>query len=359
MSVTITSIPEVPKFQFIEPHPLLSMLPMAQPIEITAMQHSILNVGVQEPLRVWRDSKGKQWLIDGRCRQAAAELAFNSKVLSDPPEPAVAANGVALQPETDEFQGTIDDVYNYLKLKMTRKDYTQGQRSAIGVKLYYFEYKKSHSGRLPNPQAEVEGEGALTAEELAKINGVNSYYIVICRQLYREAPDLLDQVASGVLPPAKAKAALAERQRVASPDLPGDIREEEEDGVDKRSDGGDSYTDSDGIPVPDILVAVWQDKAAFGALRTQLSGIRAKIQAVASSKAGGGIEEDVIDKQVEAVMKHLHGAEPLVVCPACNGHGRQKFQRDACGTCGGKGYLTRQDKRRLSVVVTSPDGSEG
>lgn len=330
--------PVVHKFRAFDPHPLLSMFPTGSEEDIAAMQKSVEAHGVQQRIRVWKDGRNKYHLIDGTVRQAGAERAFNAKVNADPPEAPLAANGVPLQPEFDEFVGTQDEVYEFIKTCHVRKHYTPGQKAALGVRLYYYEYKKTHSGKLPDPQKEVSGEGTLTAAELALLYGVNEYYIRICRQLYRDAADLLDAVALGVIPPPKAMADLKKRRAGNAPAALGD---EDGEGEDDREDGGEKFTDADGADVPDNLNPAWEAKSVYKVLRTALTDARQTCAKLAAMDGGGYIDAGVLDKQLSVALGHLHQSEPVVVCSDCDGKGHPRGQRWDCKRCKGLGYLCR------------------
>lgn len=353
-----------PKFREYEHHPLLKLFPTGSEEDLSAMAQSVAEKGVQQRIRIWKDQKGKWWLIDGTVRQEGSRRAFQAAVEADPPRPPLAANGLPLQPEVEEFFGTPDDVYQFIKTTHVRKHYSPGQKAAVGVQLYYFEYKKTHHGKLPTPQQEVEGENALTARELALLYGVNEYYIRICRQLYREAPDLFTSVAMGVIPPPKAKAELTARQKGNSPDAPG----EGEDGEDVQpaaagagEDAGEAdeqLEDAEGTQVPDNQKETFKAKAVFKLLRRDLGKAKEKVATLTSMDAGAFIDVQAIEKQFDALMKHMHSAEPHVVCPACEGRKHQKGQRYECKVCTGTGFLSRAFHAQYKKAQKAAEGGE-
>lgn len=333
-----------PKFKAFDHHPLLALFPTGSEEDLSAMKRDVAQNGVQQRIRIWKDGKGKAWLIDGTVRQEGARRAFQEAVEADPPQPPVAANNIPLQPEFEEFFGTKEDVYRFIKTSHVRKHYTPGQKAALGVQLYYYEYKQTHHGKLPTPQQEVEGDGAMTASELALCYGVNEYYIRICRQLYRDATDLFDAVAMGVIPPAKAKAQLVERQKGTPPELPG------EDGEPADAAGGKDKGEADaemvdalGEPVPDGQKEVFTAKAVFKQVRREVTKMKEKVGVLTGGPAGSYIDAQAVEKQFAALLSHLHGSEPTVVCPECGGKGHRKGQRHQCPTCkDGNGFLSRQ-----------------
>jgi hypothetical protein len=56
-------------------HPLADVFPMVEGRELDELAESIRIHGLREQLRAWRDHDGRAWLVDGRNRRAACELA--------------------------------------------------------------------------------------------------------------------------------------------------------------------------------------------------------------------------------------------------------------------------------------------
>lgn len=348
-----------PVYREFDHHPLLKLFPTGSEEDISAMHRSVAEKGVQQKIRVWKDPKGKTHLIDGTVRQAGAKRAFLEKTEADPPLPPVAANGLDIQPEYEEFFGTPDEVYQFIKTTHVRKHYTPGQKAALGTQLYYFEYKKAHGNKLPDPQIEVTGEGALTARELALLYGVNEYYIRICRQLYREAPDLFEAVAMGVTPPPKAKAELERRKAGNVPGAPG---EEDGDGTDAKDVGkdagevADQMEDAEGNAVPDNQVDAFKTRAVFKQLRRELTKLKGQAGSLAASDGGSYLDQKGLDAQFAALIAHLSGAEPQVVCPVCGGKGHKPGKRHACDHCDQVGYLSRTAHANAKRAATKGGG---
>jgi len=335
-----------PKFREFDHHPLLKLFPTGSEEDISAMHRSVAEKGVQQKIRVWKDPKGKVWLIDGTVRQAGAKRAFLEKVEADPPLPPLAANNLDIQPEFDEFFGTQDEVYQFIKTTHVRKHYTPGQKAALGTQLYYYEWKKAHGNKLPDPQIEVTGDGALTARELALLYGVNEYYIRICRQLYREAADLFEAVAMGVTPPPKAKAELERRKAGNVPGAPGEEEEgaAEENARNAGKDAGDvadQMEDAEGNAVPENQVDAFKTRAVYKQLRRELTKLKGQAGSLAASDGGAYLDQQGLDAQFSALLAHLSGAEPQVVCPQCHGKGHKPGQRHACDHCDQVGFLSR------------------
>lgn len=330
-------------FVYRTPHPLLAFFPEAAEDDLAAMTESILSVGVQQKLTIWIDPKGREYLIDGRTRQAGAEAAFKRRLMAEPPAAPVADNGLPLQPEVEVFNGTLADVYNFIKTTHVRKHYTPGQKAALGVNLYYYEYKQRHSGRLPDAQTEVEQEGAQSASELALRFGCNEYYVRICRQLYREAPELLDAVAAGHIPPAKAMAALKEKRAGSAPELPGEEGEEgaaEGDG-DDRADAGEQLKDAGGFDVPDSLKPAFAARTVYKAVGKKLTEVRRAGEVLAQAPGGHFIDGAAFDSAINAALNVLRRAFPTRVCTACGGAGKPKGARAKCSRCDGAGFVCK------------------
>lgn len=331
-----------PAFKYYKPHPLLAMFPEASEADLAAMERSVLAIGVQQRVRVWTDDKAREWLIDGRTRQAGAERAFRRRLAADPAEATQADNGLPLQPEVEPFAGTLEEVYDFVKTTHVRKHYTPGQKAALGVKLYYYEYKRMHHGRLPDPATEVTQEGAASAVELAERFGCNEYYVRICRQLYRDAPDLLDAVALGALPPPKAAASLKERRAGNEPDAPGEEDETakgEEKGDGPAADAGAPLLDKDGLEVPESCAEAFQARSVFKTIRTQVMNARRAAEKLAGMPGGEFIDGPTLDAQINTVLKHLLNTEPFKVCSECAGKGKKG--RWACARCKETGFVPR------------------
>lgn len=322
---------EAPKFEFFEPHPFLTIFPVAGTDDLAWIEQDVAQVGVREELVLWKDNKSRVWLIDGRNRQTAANVVFQRKV--DAAEEPVAANGVSLQPNTRFFDGTFDEMTEYVKGTHVRRNYSASQKAAVGVRLYYFNYRAKHKGRLPTPQQEVQFEAGTGADDLAKASGVNPYYIRICRRLYREADDLLDAVASGVTSAQRAQAAFKKRKSGVPDD-----QADEDDETDKGGDAGQVVKDSDGADVPENLVDAFRSRGAYRAVSKSITKIQADVAKLAAQPGGDWLDVEVLDKRLAAVKKELRKAKPHVICARCAGKG--KVNRWECTTCDGKGYLS-------------------
>lgn len=332
----------VPTFEAYRPHPYLGMFPPSQEVDLQMMQASVAEVGVRQKLKLWADPQGRTYLIDGRTRQEGAERAFRDFLAARdpalPPADPVARNGLPIQPEVEYFQGTLQEVYEYVKSTHVRKHYTQGQKAAMGVRLHYHEYKQQHGSKLPTPMQEALADGGHTAVELGLQFGCNEYYIRICRQLYREAMDLLDAVAIGAVTPPKAVKALADRKAAD-----GGTPAEDDDGSGgavppasgKAADDGRVLDDA-GVEVPEHAQDAFRAGAVYELAGKALGRLKKDLTTLAGGPGGAYLDRAILAAQLNAVRKHLAEARPTFVCPMCGGKG--KNNRWDCKRCKATGY---------------------
>lgn len=325
-----------PEFVSYEPFPLLAMWPVAGEATIQMMEEDILRQGVVHDIVVWEGPRRKEYLIDGRTRQEAARRAFLRRY--EETGKAEADNGLPLQPGVCKFEGTAEDVLNFIRTSNTRKDYSPGQRAAIGCQLYYYDYKKTHGDRLPSPAEEVQ-EGAPTSAELGRRWGCNEYYARIVRILYREAPDLLDQVANNVIPPAKAKSQLEVRKAGASADAPEPPGDPEK------------VKDAHGKEVPEVLTEAFKDRAGFRVVQNHLQDAIRAAEKVAARSGGKHFNSAAFVAAVEALIRSVKDAAPYEPCAKCHGHGQTGGREHK--PCGGAGYLSKSVLRAARKAARS------
>lgn len=319
-----------PVFREFPTHPLLAFFPGPTDSEVKMLRASIKDRAVQQRVRVWQDARGDWHLIDGRTRQTAARLEFEQALAEG--RPPVALNGLPLQPEAEPFVGSLDDVREFIKDANTRKNYTSGQRAAIGVGIYYHEYKMAHGDKLPDIMQEMQEEGSATAEELSVRYDTNVWYVVICRQLYREAPDLYESVCMGVTSPVKAMDQLKERRGASAPTAPGDDASDE-------TPTAEVIKDESGAVVPDDVVEAFRSVAAFDTIKKTLRDCRSEAQKLSSEPGGEHLDYDVLEKQFNALLGHMTAAAPYLICTKCKAKGRTGGH--GCKRCSETGYVTR------------------
>lgn len=155
-------------------HPAADVWPMLPDNERDALAQSIRTVGLLEPLVLWEDDNGVKWLLDGRNRLAACELA-------------------GVTPRYVDID--IDDPVAYvLSRNENRRHLTPSQRAMLQV-------------RLGDPCKYLQAAGAEA--------GVSHPMIVHARKVAEHAPDLVVAVIAGTIP-VKRAADEAERRRIES-----------------------------------------------------------------------------------------------------------------------------------------------
>lgn len=331
---------EKPEFGFYEPHPYLSFFPVATAGAVERMKLDVLKVGVIEPLTCWKDARGREWVIDGRTRQSGAKAAFEERVAAD--QPPAADNGLPLQPAVDWFSGSDGDVWEFIKRKLVRKDYTPGQKAAYGIRVYYQELKWRHSLKeLPDVRQEGELEGAMDSTALGKLFDCNEYFVRIARSLYREAPDLLDSMALDVAVPKKLMAQLNQRRSGQAPDAPGEDDEEDKG----KAGDADKVVDGHGKEVPGDMFDAFRVRSAVRTIKRGINQSMKAIEAVAASAGGEFFDVEAIAKKLAAVNRDIENATPYQMCDACkNSDGRSTGRTPGhrpCKVCNGKKYVCK------------------
>jgi len=324
-----------PQFVYYNPHPILGLFPEPTEGELAAMEVDVAAEGIRSQIVLWTDPRNRTFLIDGRTRQTAASRAFQKKVEAN--EPPLAANGEPLQPPVYHFTGDLDAVYRFVQGTHIRKHYQPGQRAAMGVMQHYYELKQKTGGRLPTLENEMKRPDAVDAKTLAVRFNCNEYYIRICRRLYREAFDLLQSVAAGVIPPQKAEAQLNTRE--AGP--------VEDDGG-AAGDAGpappgqpDAVLDANKQPVPEQLEEKFKARAGFAVVVNHLEDARRAATKLAALPGGEWLDLEAFDRVVGAAVKSAKNTQPHTPCADCDGRGHPKGQRWKCKRCEGRGYVCR------------------
>lgn len=338
------------KFEYFEHHPLLMNFPPATDADVESMKIDVLRQGVVNSLVLWRGPRSRVFVIDGRTRQEGAARAYEERI-RDGKDP-VADNGVDLQPTVTWFDGDSDAVLEFIKTSNVRKHYTQSQRAAMGTKVYYAEYKKRHGNRLPDPAKEVAQEGSNTSEELGRIWNCNPYYFRICRQLYREATELLDAVFIGTLPCVKAMAQL-QAKRTAPPDgeAPGDDA--------PPPPAGDSVKDGNGDAVSERWEDTFRSRSAVKLVCKEFDALLDKVETLSKAPGGGWFDVDQVARAVKAVVSGLRRSQAHEVCSNCRGGG--KTGAHDCKKCGGRGYACKAsvDAQKRGMVYVPGKGEVG
>lgn len=103
--------------------------------------------------------------------------------------------------------------------------------------------------------------------------------------------------------------------------------------------------------VPDRLTVVFSQRFAFDNAVINLKSSVKAIQDRSAEPAFASISWNNVQADLDNLTGDITSAAPFVVCPACDGTG-QKLpagpKRPACGTCTGRGWISRGGWTRLS-----------
>jgi len=128
-------------------HPAADLFPMLSGDDFTALAEDIAEHGLREPVWVWRDEDGVEYLLDGRNRLAAC-----------------AESGTEVR--TQRYTG--DDPINFVvSLNIQRRHLSAGQRAMLAlelVPLYEEANKKVHAAAVAESNRRRAAERAAEAE---------------------------------------------------------------------------------------------------------------------------------------------------------------------------------------------------
>jgi len=324
-----------PAFGEYEAHPLLAYFPAGSATDVGALEASVLKVGVQTPLTIWKDAKGRTWLVDGRTRQEAARLAYNRLV--DAGEPPVAENGVPIQPAVWELAGDQQDMFRYVQGSHIRKHYTESQKAVYGVRVYYYLFRQQHGKRLPPDTVAEVKLGGLDSDELARVTGSNRAYVQIVRAIVRagNGDDLLDAAQTGTITVKQVKSMYEARQAAPAAGAVEDGPPPEPEPVGE----ADVVKDGNGNPVTDDKLAEkFRARGAFRAVSKMIADVGRAVEKLSKAPGGENIDFEAVDKSLVAVWNGLRQLMPHEPCGDCAGAG--KVDGKKCKRCGKTGYLT-------------------
>jgi ParB-like chromosome segregation protein Spo0J len=163
--------------------------------ELKQLADDIAQHGLHEPVTLWRDADGVLWLIDGRNRVAACEMA-----------------GVPVRHRM--FEGSITDVIAFVRSEnVTRRNLTPGQLATYAIKseeLLYEELaaeakkrQREHGGTAPGKPAEslvADRPQVKTRDKVAALTGAKARNVGKAKRIRERAPDLFDKVDKGEMP---------------------------------------------------------------------------------------------------------------------------------------------------------------
>jgi 16S rRNA G966 N2-methylase RsmD len=167
--------------------------------ELQKLADDIKAHGLHEPVWLWNEPGQCLWLLDGRNRVRACQLA-------------------GIQPVTRFYAGD-DPIAFSISANLKRRHLTPGQRDflAIGVeKLYAAETKRGRPVRNePEIRAdppEFNPDKRRSRERAAQVTGARGRGITAAKRIERQAPDLAEKVKGGTLALDRAERIIRDRE---------------------------------------------------------------------------------------------------------------------------------------------------
>ena len=96
--------------------------------------------------------------------------------------------------------------------------------------------------------------------------------------------------------------------------------------------------DAKGRPVPEHLLAVFDDRRKLAGIRQQLGGIASGLKSLRETSVGARwVDVSTVCKAIDDAQRSIRFGSPYVVCPRCGGS--SKWDGEQCKTCHGVGFL--------------------
>jgi len=179
----------------IDVHPAAAIFPLMGERELASLAEDIKTNGLRQPIVLAADGR----ILDGRNRLAACEIA-------------------GVEPSTISSNGD-DPVSLVVSLNVKRRNLTAGQRAISAAEAWGLAIEEGKAPATNAERAESAGKNARAIpsprDHFAKLFDVSSKYVQQARALVGHAPDLADQVKSGLMTMTIALEELATREREA------------------------------------------------------------------------------------------------------------------------------------------------
>ncbi len=328
-------------------HLWADLVPLMKAEEFGALREDVRARGIEKPIVLWKDSKGRDWLLDGRNRRMAGEKVMETGGMADGSSLMVPVQWIEA--------GDHEALMFVMRTNVNRRQLESGQRAAVCV------LAELDAGKIKGKKKKAgNGEGN-DGELQAALAGTNRAYYFDCRTLGLEAPDLLIQVRDGALTVPKAIKKLAERKEAYSKSVLGGEDGEQEAEATEPVDGGAEdgeaapvILDGEKNPVSDEFRPVFAVRHDVKLAVSALKSVALQVQAICGSKGGAHYEEQPLLTALKEVAKALADGQPHVVCPTCAGSGKQPGKpRTECHTCGGIGNLHKAGFKLYKKTVAS------
>ena len=182
-------------------HPVADIFPLLPPEELQSLASDIRHHGLQEPVWLWKDENADIYLLDGRNRVAACEIA-------------------GVEPQTRWYSGG-DPVSFVVSQNLHRRHLTAGQKAAVAAELeplYAVEAAKRSGGRPKKGEGKPVAEpppvkqSRKSRERAAKAVGVSGRGVSQFKRIVKSAPDLAVKVKAGDMPLDRAERIIRDRE---------------------------------------------------------------------------------------------------------------------------------------------------
>lgn len=318
-------------------HDMASVFPLPTPEEYAAIKANVQQIGFIFPKVMWKDEKGATWLIDGRTRDRVETELSKAGVEK-------AENGKSLTCPVAMFSGTEADAVDYVRgINLTRRAMTPAQKAAAAILSGSLSrmYKLKAEGRDVSDDSEEEGD---TATRLADQAGTNRAYIFDCQKLYKENPDLLQNVLSAAMSIPEAKK-VAGRRKEGLPDKPPEAGETPIAVEPQPAKKEEEIYDGLKNVVHEDQVAAFKIRDQVRAHRKVLNTLIASIEADCEAPGGKMFSLQAMKSDLSNCRRHLEDHQPHAPCPYCSGTGRDPEQppdgRKKCNKCKGRKWMDR------------------
>lgn len=286
-------------------HPYASVLPMLGTAEANELAADIQANGLREDIVLF---EGK--ILDGRNRYRACKA-------------------VNVEPRFEDFNGNGDPIDYIVSKNVKRRHLTQSQKAMVVAKFAQLPRgdisRITKSSKTPTNSQTVQStdragktsQAPRSVADIAKEVKVSTSTVEQAKRVIREAPtETVEQVERGEksvstavkeIKQAKAKEEIAKEQRL----------------------------DKTGYPIPDAVLAEWDEAEAFRSTLNALHKIKIEVEKALDRKVRiyrFADQSAVIDLQ--NAWRTLQQIIPYAVCPTCQGRTKSK-----CSACKGMGYV--------------------
>lgn len=181
-------------------HPAAEIFPLLSDPELSELADDIRQNGLREPIWLWKDASGATFLLDGRNRVKACELA-------------------GAEPTSRYYAGDqpIEFVVSH---NLHRRHLTPGQKAAIAATLEPLFASEARARKVESGKATGRGHKKVMAEppqplsrqRAAKSTGSSGRSVSQYKRVAAVAPDLADKVKAGTMPLDRADRIIRDRE---------------------------------------------------------------------------------------------------------------------------------------------------